>query len=182
MTTSNHVTKHSNHGTKRSLNGASSAPAKGVRRAPSTGILVKAASSPMRIVGAAAAATGIAAGASVLLRKPLGKALRQTTRAAVSAGNRLGETTSRAGSNLLVAVGLRRRSFLSRMWPELGAVAGVLAAAGATTILWRGRHLETMIRQSPETPAGDHEEPRMDLASPQRQTAHDSDEARYARQ
>jgi hypothetical protein len=182
MTTSNRVTKHSSHPTKKALNGAPIARAKVIHRAPSAAALLRSTSPHMRTIGAAAAATGIVAGASVLMRKPLSRALRQSVRAAASAGTRLGRTTQRATSNLLVTVGLRRRSFFSRMWPELGALAGVLAAAGTTLIVWRGLRLGAMTSESPLTPSPsrEHAEENVDRASPEAQNPLDSEGVRHA--
>jgi hypothetical protein len=155
MTTSKKVMKHPSHPAKGALNGASTARAKIIRRAPSAaailrrapsaGAIFRSTSPQVKAIGAAAIATGIAAGASVLMRKPLTKAVRRGVRAAVSAGDYLGKSTRNAGSSLLVTVGLRRRSFLSRMWPEMAALGGVVAAAGATMFLLEGfRSMETM--------------------------------------
>jgi hypothetical protein len=131
----------------------------------------------MRAIGAAAAATGIVAGASVLMHKPLTKALRQSVRAVASAGDGLGKTTRRAASNLLVTVGLRRRSLFSRVWPELGALAGLLAAAGVTMIVWRGRRLGAMTPELRVTPSGEHA--RVDRASQESQNPLNSEGASH---
>jgi hypothetical protein len=179
MTTSKKVMKHPSPA-KAALNGASSARAKIIRRAPSAAALLRSTSPQVKAIGAAAIATGIAAGASVLMRKPLTKALRRGVRAATSASDRLGKTTRRAGSNLLVTVGLRRRSFLSRMWPEMAALGGVVAAAGATMFLWEGfRSVERVT--APQKTSFRDEGSSVDRASLE-QTPFDSEEARHAHQ
>jgi hypothetical protein len=76
------------------------------------------------------------------MRKPLVRALRQLARTAASSGDRLGKTTRRTGSSWLIKLGLRRPSLLSRIWPEMGALAGALLATGATLLVWNARRLE----------------------------------------
>jgi hypothetical protein len=180
MTTSKKMIKHPSHPTKGALNGASGARVKVIRRAPGAAALLRSTSPEVKAIGAAAVAIGVAAGASVLMRKPLTKALRGSVRAATSASDRLAKT----GSNLLVSVGLRRRSFLSRMWPELSAIAGVVAAAGATTFFWRGRRLEPMITGPRETSSRnkDHEEPSAVDRASHEQTPFDVEGVRHAHQ
>lgn len=180
MTTSKKVMKHPSHPAKGALNGASSARAKIIRRAPSAAALLRSTSPKVKAIGAAAIATGIAAGASVLMRKPLTKALRRSMRAATTASDYVGKTTRRAGSNLLVTVGLRRRSFLSRMWPEMAAFGGLVAAAGATIFLWEGfRSVERVT--APQKTSFRDEGSSVGRASLE-QTPFDSEEARHVDQ
>jgi hypothetical protein len=114
------------------------------------------------------------------MRKPLTKALRRSVRAATSASDYVGKTTRRAGSNLLVTVGLRRRSFLSRMWPEMAALGGVVAAAGATMFFWDGfRSVERVT--APQKTSFRGEGSNLDRASLE-QAPFDSEEARHAHQ
>ena len=102
-------------------------------------------------IGAAIAATGLATGAAFFMRGPLAKLVRIGIEDAMSAGNFIGKGARRASStvakeldlgHLLAMIGLpRRRSLFSRMLPGLGALAGLLAAAGTTALVLRSRRL-----------------------------------------
>jgi hypothetical protein len=102
-------------------------------------------------IGAALAATGLATGAAFFMRGPLAKLVRIGIEDAMSAGDFIGKGARRASStvakeldlgHLLAMIGLpRRRSLFSRMLPGLGALAGLLAAAGTTALVLRSRRL-----------------------------------------
>ena len=99
------------------------------------------------LLGAAVTLTGLAAGASILFRRPIARLVQMGIEEALLAGHTIGETTTQAGARvgkeldlakLLGHVGLeRRRSVFSRILPELGMLAAAVGAAGATAFLLR---------------------------------------------
>jgi hypothetical protein len=101
-------------------------------------------------IGAAVVVTGVATGATIALRRPLAKLVRVGVEEVTSVGKAIGKSTRRAAKTIgkgvdiqgiLERAGLRRRSLFSRMMPELGILAGFLAATGSAVLLMSSRRL-----------------------------------------
>jgi hypothetical protein len=122
---------------------------------------------------AAVALMSMAAGAGVLLRKPIGALLRRSLDDAMSAGQSLrstvGRTTAMLGdelemAHLLARLGLKKRSFWSSFAPGLGMLAAALAASGATALI-----LESRARRVRSSGSGETSKPRVETYEPHSQ-------------
>jgi hypothetical protein len=124
-------------------------PAKSAKRRVTQEIQRYATARQTFMLGAAAAALGLAAGAGVFGRRSIARLVRSGLENANSATRSFGNSARRAGhgigqeleiSRLLAHLGLpRRRSLLRRIAAPLGLLGGLVAATATTVLLLRSR-------------------------------------------